>query len=152
MADAMSAPPDREEALRLAQSWLSDPDHQRLTMIQSGRIARALLALDAELRQLEADAALAPARRPTIPSPGIERDVETVRAGIRIHPDEPTDVMFDLESRAFKALDRLAAGLREREEEVERLSHFIAGLGWHDFGTHWELVEAGVATPGDDDE
>jgi hypothetical protein len=34
---------------------------------------------------------------------------DVVRAGIRIHPDEPTDVMVDLELRAIAALDRLVA-------------------------------------------
>lgn len=44
---------------------------------------------------------------------------DIVRAGIRIHPDEPTDVMVTLELNALAALDALVA---ERDEQ-RSLSH-----------------------------
>jgi hypothetical protein len=45
--------------------------------------------------------------------------VDIVRAGIRIHPDEPDDVMVDLKQRALAALDALVA---ERHELKNKLA------------------------------
>jgi hypothetical protein len=49
--------------------------------------------------------------------PSVEALVERVRSGIRIHPDEPTDVMVMLETDAFAALDSLTAALERAERE-----------------------------------
>jgi len=45
-------------------------------------------------------------------------NADIVRAGIRIHPDEPADVMVDLKQRALAALDAMEA--RERDLVAER--------------------------------
>jgi hypothetical protein len=47
---------------------------------------------------------------------------DIVRAGIRIHPDEPTDVMVDLELRALAALDALVAERDEWEVAAKKIS------------------------------
>jgi hypothetical protein len=49
----------------------------------------------------------------------VEALAATVRAGIRIHPDEPTDVMVTLELEAFAALTAL---LQHIETEGAKLA------------------------------
>jgi hypothetical protein len=51
-----------------------------------------------------------------VPNQDTDALLATVRAGIRIHPDEPTDVMVDLERNALAALDSLAAELEQLQK------------------------------------
>ena len=56
-------------------------------------------------------------------------NADIVRAGIRIHPDEPTDVMVDLELRAFAALVALVVERPEARAAYQREVEAFRALG-----------------------
>ena len=58
----------------------------------------------------------------------VSNNAVTVRAGIRIHPDEPTDVMLDLESRALVALEAMVERERALVAKLDVLVKHIVSL------------------------
>jgi hypothetical protein len=70
-------------------------------------------------------------------------NADIVRAGIRIHPDEPADVMVDLKQRALAALDALVA------ERAEWERNCLGEVGLREIqGNRAEAAEAEVARLG----